>query len=123
MSPFYQFFFVIFPGQQLFISYLGDFEDQTTKQRQNELKSRYLFECECDKCKPPGKHVDTNKMRQDSCYKFISRHSKNDASSPTANTTQLRKKCVKFLQKFGDFPSANEVKYVSDTFIKLLLIK
>lgn len=116
---FHEFSFAIFTGQQLFISYLPDSDDQTTKQRQDELKTRWHFECKCDKCAPHGKHAHTNKMRQDSCYKFVSRNFKNDAST-FANTAQIRKKCIKFLQKFGDYPSANEVKYISDIYTTLL---
>lgn len=37
-------------GEQLFISYLGDYTDQPTEWRRDELKSLFQFECKCSKC-------------------------------------------------------------------------
>lgn len=55
-------------GEQLFISYLGPDDEQTAKQRQHLLKSKWNFECKCDKCQPHCQIADINKMKLDPCF-------------------------------------------------------
>lgn len=104
-------------GEQLFISYLGKCEDQSTQQRQHELKMRWNFDCKCDRCEP--RRVDNNKMRQDSCFKFVYRHFKSDPAD-FMNTILLKKKCIKFLQKYGHLPFSNELDFIASTYTTLI---
>lgn len=106
-------------GEQLFISYLGRCDDQSAKRRQHELKSRWNFECKCDKCEPQTRLADCNKLRQDSCYKFIYRNYKGDASD-FMNTTLLKKKCIKFLQKYGHLSFSSELEFISGVYTTLI---
>lgn len=106
-------------GEQLFISYLGTDDDQSAGQRQILLKSKWEFECKCDKCEPRGRIADSNKMKLDPCFKFVHRNFK---PNPTdhMNTTILKKKCTKFLMKYGHLPFSNELNFISDIYTKLI---
>lgn len=106
-------------GGQLFISYLGRCAGEPARQRQYELKSRWHFECKCDRCEPQTRTVDSNKMRQDSCYKFVYRHYKSDKSD-FMNVILLKKKCIKFLQKYGHLPFSNELEFISGVYTTLI---
>lgn len=109
-------------NEQLFISYLGKSKEQSGKERQTELKLRWNFECKCDRCEPQRQRqqIDSNKMRQDSNYKFIYRHFKIDSTN-VMNTTILKKKCIKFLQKYGHLPFSNELDFISNAYTTLIL--
>lgn len=105
--------------EQVFISYLGPDDDQTAKQRQNLLKSKWGFECKCDKCEPCCQIADSNKMKLDPCFKFVHRTFKTDQIN-NMNTLILKKKCIKFLSKYGHLPFSNELKYISDIYTTLI---
>ncbi|XP_055302997.1 histone-lysine N-methyltransferase SMYD3-like [Sitodiplosis mosellana] len=106
-------------GEQLFISYLGPDDEQTAKQRQHLLKTKWNFECKCDKCEPRGQIADSTKMKLDPCFKFIQRTFKTDQVD-NMNTSAVKKKCIKFLTKYGHLPFSNELKYISDIYTTLI---
>lgn len=110
-------------GEQIFISYLGTGDDddkRTAVQRQILLKSKWQFECKCDKCEPRCRSADSYKMKLDPCFKFVHRNFKSDPSDHM-NTSVLKKKCIKFLSKYGHLPFSNELKFISDIYTKLIL--
>lgn len=62
-------------GEQLFINYLGT-QKQSLNQRSAELKSKWDFLCNCDKCKPLGECVDRETIVTDPTYTFITENCK-----------------------------------------------
>lgn len=106
-------------GEQLFISYLGRDDNQTANQRKHILKTKWNFECKCDKCEPRCQIVDSTKMKLDPSYKFVQRTFKTEHID-NMNTTAIKKKCIKFLTKYGHLPFSNELKYISDIYTTLI---
>lgn len=110
-------------GEQLFISYLGLDTEQPVEQRQQSLRMKWDFECKCDKCEPRYNAPDSSKLKMDPNYKFIHRYFKSPSKNhpvDVVNASMLKKKCVKFLTKYGHLPFSNEVKFISDLYTKLI---
>lgn len=106
-------------GEQLFISYLGGHSNQPTEKRQCQLKKSWNFECKCDRCEPRSGTIDSKEMQQDSCYKFVYRRYKGE-SNCFENATLVKKKCIKFLQKYGRQSFSSELEFITDIYKDLI---
>lgn len=105
-------------GQQLFVKYLCG--DRTTRQRQEMLLKQWGFICKCDKCIPNCSQADRLKMKSDPCYKALLRLTPIDFYGNT-DFSQLTKKCIEFLKKYGHLPWSEEMDVALKAYTKCLL--
>lgn len=103
-------------GEQLFINYLGT-QKQTMNERHDELKSKWDFTCNCDKCRPRCKSTDRKKVVADPTYKFITENYKNGDNSPV-----ILGECESFLNKFAHANWSKEIEAISEIYRSALIL-
>ncbi|XP_037051838.1 uncharacterized protein LOC119085527 [Bradysia coprophila] len=103
-------------GEQLFINYLGT-QKQTLSQRQAELKSKWNFLCNCDKCEPLGESIDRETMVGDPAYSFITENCKE-----TDKASVVFDESENFLNKYAHTWS-EEVEAVQEIYKSALILE
>lgn len=81
--------------EQLFSRYSG-VSDVPSNIQKSHLKSRWGFDCKCEKCEPKRKPIDRKLIISDPCYKFVLKNQEN-----TPYSAIVREKYIKFLNKYG----------------------
>lgn len=104
-------------GEQLFIMYIADFWENSTKKRQHFFNKAFNFTCQCSRCVPSAQRTDSVPMQSDPNYRFVKnfRNRLFDVSNE-----DLKYNCCKFLRKYGHFPSSIEILLVKAMFIVCL---
>lgn len=107
-------------GEQLFINYLGT-QKQTLNQRRIELKSKWNFLCNCDKCNSPNESLDDRTLVEnpivDPAYTFIIENSKDMQKEAI-----VFDECEYFLNKYANVWS-EEVEAVSEIYKSALIVQ
>lgn len=107
-------------GDQVFINYMGDDVYKTTELRQKSLKDCWGFECKCDKCEVIPQTDEHEAMKEDASLKYIISNYENDRiTKDHIKRFQLKKHCIKFLQKYGHLSWSTELEYVISCFTSL----
>lgn len=86
----------IIKGEQLFVSYLGEMDFESKKERQDYLDETWAFKCKCDKCIPT--EDQSKSIAEDQSFKYIKQHFKD---LPLKNRQRMRKECLTWLRKYG----------------------
>lgn len=101
-------------GEQLFVNYkLGDV---TTKLRQAILLSKFNFLCKCDKCEPHCLQADRLAMKSNPDFQFM----RVALMQQQFNISNLKEKCVEFLQTFGHLPWSDEIEVALKIYTEIL---
>lgn len=92
-------------GEQLFINYLINETTSDTKEQKSKLKSKWGFECKCEKCEPSHAPLDRNMIKSDPCYKYVVENQHNESAIIRGNR-------VEFLNKYGRLAWSPEIELV-----------
>lgn len=104
-------------GEQLFINYLGT-QKQTLSERRAELKSKWHFLCQCDKCEPLSESSDREKIVADPMYTFVTENCK-EMTQPTV----VLEACENFFNKYAHAPWSEEIEAVSEIYKSALILE
>lgn len=111
-------------GEQIFINYLGNNRNESTENRQKELRF-WRFKCKCARCEPdewPSNFFITNpaSVQSDQSFMYVKEHCQLEfckvSNMELGNREQLKHECVQFLQRFGHLTLAREVRLVRRCF-------
>ncbi|XP_055299498.1 SET domain-containing protein 3-like [Sitodiplosis mosellana] len=97
-------------GEQLFTKYSGT-DDVPSNARKTALKSRWGFDCKCDKCEPTCAPIDRKLITSDPYYKYLVKNKDNLNGSAI-----IQKKCVEFLNKYGCLAWSSEIESVFEIY-------
>ncbi|XP_055304028.1 SET domain-containing protein 3-like [Sitodiplosis mosellana] len=98
-------------GEQLFIKYSG-IDGLSTTMRKSSLKSRWGFDCKCERCEPTRAPIDRKLITADPCYKYVAKNQHIDILYNQTESAIIKKKCVAFLNKYGRSPWSSEIEFV-----------
>ncbi|XP_055306392.1 SET and MYND domain-containing protein 4-like [Sitodiplosis mosellana] len=103
-------------GEQLFNNYSLELCGKPSNERKAELKSRWGFDCKCERCEPTRAPIDRKMTTSDPCYKYVV---KNQQIVDVRNQTEsaiIKKKCIEFLNKYGRSAWSPEIELVFNVF-------
>lgn len=103
-------------GDQIFINYLSGSEEDDTAKRQNNIKTKWEFDCRCDKCKQHATIDEFSFTSTDPSFQIIK---KNFANRSLSNVNSIRQECIKYIKKFGHSWSTS-LDYVVCCLIKII---
>lgn len=107
-------------GQQLFITYYKDLLMKSTHERQKKLRDTFKFTCQCSRCVPKFRNIDSLTMQQDPNFQYI-KDSECDLRKVTSEELLIQKeKCFQFMRKYGHFPCSEEIFFVMLAIIDII---
>lgn len=102
-------------GEQLYIAYRRG--DISTKERQKLLKSKWGFDCKCDKCIPTGESIGLDVIESDPHFHIVLQNLHDETFR-----CQVKESCIEFLNKYGRSPWTKEIQMIVDAYTSLLQI-
>lgn len=90
-------------GEQLFVSYFGDFNDQMEVCHSIMMES-IGFDCRCERCVPKFKENDLVPIFSDPCVKFLYKAFEDNEWKNPGKVPGLIDTCLKLMQMYGSDP-------------------
>ncbi|XP_055295209.1 SET and MYND domain-containing protein 4-like [Sitodiplosis mosellana] len=96
-------------GEQLYINYLGN-GTEIAEERRMDLKSRWDFNCKCEKCEPTD-NINNTHLVFDPRFQFALENLPDERNYPA-----ILEKCRQFLDEHGHLAWSKEIGLMTHTF-------